>query len=117
LRRLTFLLLGFMSLGLGGLGLLLPLLPTIPFMLLAAFFFARSSPRLEAWIVGHHRFGPHVRSWRERGAVTRAGKRAAILAFAASALIGMALLPFPWRLVPAAVAVIGGTCIAMRPDA
>jgi hypothetical protein len=49
-------------------------LPTTPFLLVAAACFARSSPRLEAWLVGHRRFGPLVVAWRERGAIPRAGK-------------------------------------------
>ena len=117
MRRFLYLGLGLASLALGALGMLLPLLPTVPFMLLAAFFFARSSPRLESWIVGHPAFGPHVRAWRERGAVSRSGKQAALIAFALSALIGLVLLPFPWLLAPVAAALIGGSWIATRPEA
>jgi hypothetical protein len=116
-RRLLYLGLGFAAVALGTLGIVLPLLPTVPFMLLAAFFFARSSPRLEAWIVEHPRFGPHVRAWRDRGAISRAGKRAALAAFAISAAIGLALLPFPWLLAPLAAGLIGGGWIATRPEA
>ncbi|HYD36250.1 MAG TPA: YbaN family protein [Allosphingosinicella sp.] len=117
MRRFVYLGLGLVSAALGALGVVLPLLPTVPFMLLAAFFFARSSPRLEAWIVGHPRFGPHVRAWRERGAISRAGKRAAFVAFAVSALLGLLLLPFPWLLAPLAAAIAGGGWIATRPEA
>ena len=116
MRRLLYLGLGFASVALGALGVVLPLLPTVPFMLLAAFFFARSSPRLEAWIVEHPRFGPHVEAWREKGAISRQGKRAAFAAFAISAAIGLALLPFPWLLAPLAAALVGGSWIATRPD-
>ena len=117
MRRLLYLGLGFASVGLGALGVVLPLLPTVPFMLLAAFFFARSSPRLEAWIVDHPRFGPHVRAWREKGAIGRSGKRAALFAFATSAVLGLVLLPFPWLFAPVAAALIGGSWIASRPEA
>lgn len=116
MRRLLYLCLGFASVALGAAGLVLPLLPTVPFMLLAAYFFARSSPRLEAWIVEHPRFGPHVRAWRERGAISAAGKRAALFAFALSAILGFVLLPFPWLLVPASAGLIGGSWIATRPE-
>jgi uncharacterized membrane protein YbaN (DUF454 family) len=117
MRRLLYLGLGLLSVALGAAGIVLPLLPTVPFMLLAAFFFARSSPRLEAWIVDHPRFGPHIRAWRERGAIGPAGKRAALLAFAFSALLGLVLLPFPWLLLPAAAGLAGGSWIATRPEA
>jgi len=117
MRRLLYLSLGLASVALGAAGIVLPLLPTVPFMLLAAFFFARSSPRLEAWIVEHPRFGPHVRAWRERGAIGPAGKRAALFAFALSAVLGLVLLPFPWLLAPVAAALVGGSWIATRPEA
>jgi uncharacterized membrane protein YbaN (DUF454 family) len=116
MRRLFYLCLGFASVALGAAGVVLPLLPTVPFMLLAAFFFARSSPRLEAWIVEHPRFGPHVKAWRERRAISPAGKRAALFAFAFSAVLGFILLPFPWLLVPAAAALVGGSWIATRAE-
>lgn len=116
MRRLLYLCLGFASVALGTAGVALPLLPTVPFMLLAAFFFARSSPRLEAWIVDHPRFGPHIRAWRERRAISPAGKRAALAAFALSAVLGLVALPFPWLLVPAAAALVGGGWIATRAE-
>ncbi|HEX8481959.1 MAG TPA: YbaN family protein [Allosphingosinicella sp.] len=116
MRRLLYLCLGCACVALGAAGIVLPLLPTVPFMLLAAFFFARSSPRLEAWIVDHPRFGPHLRAWRERGAISAAGKRAALFAFAFSAVLGLVLLPFPWLLAPLAAAFIGGSWIATRPE-
>lgn len=117
MRRLLYLGLGLASVALGAAGIVLPLLPTVPFMLLAAYFFARSSPRLEARILDHPRFGPPIRAWRTRGAISPAGKRAALAAFAFSALLGLVLLPFPWLLVPAGAALIGGSWIATRPEA
>jgi uncharacterized protein len=115
--RTAYLALGLVSLLLGGVGLFLPLLPTVPFVILAAFCFARSSPRLENWLVSHPGFGPHIQAWRRSGAISRKGKRAAFLAFGASALIGLLLLDMPWSLVPLAAALIGGSWIATRPEA
>jgi uncharacterized membrane protein YbaN (DUF454 family) len=55
--------LGFLMLGLAVLGLFLPLLPTTPLVLLAAYFFSRGSERLHRWLLGHRRFGPILRDW------------------------------------------------------
>lgn len=114
--RAGYLIAGLVSLALGTLGALLPLLPTVPFIILAAFFFARGSPALERWLVDHPRFGGHIRAWRARGAISRAGKRAAMVAFAISSMAGLALLPLPWSLVPLAAALVGGGWILTRPE-
>ena len=65
---------GFACLGLGAVGAVLPLLPTTIFLILAAGCFARSSPRLEARILAHPRFGPLVKDWRARRAIPLRGK-------------------------------------------
>jgi uncharacterized membrane protein YbaN (DUF454 family) len=114
--RLVWLFLGAAALALGAVGAFLPLLPTVPFMLLAAFCFARGHPPLESWLLGHPTFGPHIAAWRARGAISRRGKRAALAAFALSALIGLLLLPMPWALAPAAVALVGSSWVWSRPE-
>lgn len=115
--RAGYLLAGFLSLALAAAGLLMPLLPTVPFVILAAFCFARSSPALEAWLVGHPRFGPHIRDWRRRRAISRPGKQAALVAFGISAVVGLSVLTLPWSLIPLAAGLIGGAWIWSRPDA
>lgn len=67
--RWIYLSLGWLALGLGIAGIFLPLLPTTPFLLLAAFAFSRGSPRLHAWLLGHRHFGPVIRDWQERRAI------------------------------------------------
>ena len=116
MRRILYLAAGFLALALGAVGLFLPLLPTVPFMILAAFCFARSSPVLEARLVNHPYFGAHIRRWREQGAISRRGKQAAVAAFAFSALLAFLLAPFPWMLIPLAAALIGGSWIWTRPE-
>lgn len=60
---------GLLCLALGFLGAVLPLLPTVPFLLLATFCFARSSPAWHRWLVTHPTFGPHIVLWNEKGAI------------------------------------------------
>ena len=81
---------GIVSFGMGAVGVFVPLLPTVPFMLLAAFCFARGSEPFHRWLLGHPRFGPAIHDWRSHGAISRRGKRAAALAIAAT--FGIALL-------------------------
>ena len=114
--RTIHLVLGLISVAAGIIGIFLPILPTVPFMLLAAFFFARSNPAWERRILEHPHFGPPIRAWRERGAIGRGAKVAALLALSVSAAGGFWLLPEPWRWVPLGIALITGTWIVTRPD-
>lgn len=114
--RLLYLLSGFLSLGLAALGFLLPILPTVPFVILAAFCFARSNPVLERKLLSHRIFGPHIHDWRTRRAISRRGKIAAAVGFAASAVIGFLTLAPPLSFIPAAAALIGGTWVLTRPS-
>jgi len=68
---------GTVSLGLGIVGVVLPGLPTTPFVLLAAACYAKASPRLHGWLRGHRFFGPMVRDWETHRSLTRRSKRIA----------------------------------------
>ncbi|HEX8191963.1 MAG TPA: YbaN family protein [Allosphingosinicella sp.] len=112
LRRFLYRSAGLLSLALGAAGVVLPLLPTVPFILLAAFCFARGDERLARRLEEHPAFGPHIAAWRASRAVSRKGKRAAWSAFALSAALGLLLLPLPWSLIPLAAALAGSLWIA-----
>ncbi|MES2949143.1 MAG: YbaN family protein [Pseudomonadota bacterium] len=75
------------SLALGFLGIFLPVLPTTPFILLAAWAAARSSPRMLAWLEQHRLFGKMLRDWRQGGVVSRKAKWGATSAMSASAVL------------------------------
>lgn len=117
IKRRLYLAAGLLSLGLGSAGIFLPLLPTVPLYILAAFCFARSSPALEAKLMNHPRYGPHLVAWREKGIVSRRAKLSATAAFAASMVVGFVALSLPWSLIPTAVALICGTWLWRRPEA
>ena len=117
IKRRLYLAAGFTSVALGAIGTVLPLLPTVPFMILAAFCFARSSPALEARLMNHPHFGHHLVAWREKGVVSRRAKWSAAAAFAISIAISLAALPLLWSLIPLGVAVISLTWIWRRPEA
>jgi hypothetical protein len=68
-RRAVYIALGLVFTGIGLLGAALPVLPTTPFLLLASFFFARSSPRLSAWLERSPLFGPFLQDWRKHHGV------------------------------------------------
>lgn len=80
--RLVWLAIGWLMLGLGAIGVALPVVPTVPFLLVAVWAFARSSPRLGARITRHPTFGPPIRAWRKRGVVSRRAKVFATTAMA-----------------------------------
>ena len=72
------------------LGLALPLLPTTPFVLLAAFAFARSSDRWHAWLLGHRLFGPIIDDWHRHGAIDRRTKIVGVISMAG--IFGLSLI-------------------------
>ncbi|OOF85845.1 YbaN family protein [Rodentibacter ratti] len=84
--KYIYILLGFISLALGIVGIFLPLLPTTPFLLLTLFFFAKGSKRLEIWFLSTSIYQKHLKSFNERRAMSKKTK-IVILAFASSMLL------------------------------
>lgn len=89
--RVFWLIGGILALGFGILGVALPLLPTVPFLLLAAFCFSKSSERLHQWLTNHRVFGPPIADWQKYGAIRRRAKVIATISIALTFGISLAL--------------------------
>lgn len=98
-------------------GVVLPLVPTTPFLLLAAFAFARSSPRLHAWLLRHPNFGPLIENWRRHGSISRRVKITTVVVMVA-AVLATVLFGFPlWvAAVQTTVLAASATFILTRPS-
>lgn len=109
--------LALVCVALGLLGMALPVLPTVPFLIVAAWAGSRGWPRLEIWLLEHPRYGPPIRRWRDHGAVPRRAKWFASTMMAASSA-GLAFMAVPlWLKIgaPAMMAVVA-IWLWRRPD-
>lgn len=109
---------GLLLVGIAFIGVFVPLLPTVDFLLLALPCFARSSPRLEAWLLNHPCYGPSLRAWREKRVVPRHAKVAAGAGMALGyALFWLHVRPgWGWSLGVAALLIFWAIWIARRPE-
>ena len=94
--RWAWWLLAYASLALGLVGIVVPGLPTVPFVLLAAWAAARGSTKLHRWLLAHRQFGPMIRDWQAQGAVSRRGKWLASVMMAACGALLFATAPKWW---------------------
>lgn len=109
-KRITLILIGLISLALGILGIFVPLLPTTPFVLVAAISFANSSDRLHQWLLDHDIFGPLIDNWRRHGAISRSTKIVSILSMVAIVLISL-LLAVPTHVIVIQAVVLSASAI------
>lgn len=115
--RAVWFAIGVGSLCLGGIGAVVPVVPTTPFVILAAFAFGKSVPAVQRWLERNATFGPMIADWREHGAINRRAKIVAVAMMLATLAVSVAVS------VPLWIIGIQGVCIAgaalfvcSRPD-
>lgn len=115
--RAIYLAIGLVFVGLGVLGAFLPVLPTTPLLLISLWAFARSSRRLELWLLEHERFGPRLKAWRAHRAIPLTVKLTAWGSMVGS-LVVMFVIGSPWPAIAAAASLmaIGAVYVATRPS-
>ena len=94
--RIILIIIGWLAVALGTLGVFLPLLPTTPFILLAAWCFARSSPRFHRWLLYRSWFGGYLRHWQEYRAMPPGAKPRAVAMILLTFAISLWLVNLTW---------------------
>lgn len=103
--------------GLGVVGIFLPILPTTPFILLAAWCFLKSSPKAHAWLYQHRLLGPPLRNWEERKAISRPTKKLALSMMLISVMVIWWRVPHLWLQISVTSLLVGvAVFIATRPE-
>lgn len=117
MTRLGALILAYLFLGLAILGVVLPGLPTVPFLLLAAWFAARGSERLHRWLYAHPHFGKILIDWEEQGAISRSSKIMTVILLVVSWVIMFFVNGNPWLMAGLALMFSGTlTFVLTRPE-
>lgn len=96
MQRIVLLTLGWLAIVLGTLGIVLPILPTTPFMLLAAWCFARSSPRFHHWLLWRSPFGRYIRHWQQHRAMPPGTKGRAMVVTVATFCLSIWMVKLLW---------------------
>jgi uncharacterized membrane protein YbaN (DUF454 family) len=96
MKRWCLMALGWLAFATGIVGIVLPLLPTTPFMLLAAALFARSSPRFHGWLLAHPWFGPPILDWQQYRGIRRHARCRSIIFILISFSVSLLVVPLPW---------------------
>ncbi len=98
IKRIAYLCLGWFSLIAGILGIFLPLLPTTPFVLLAAWCFSRSSTRFHSWLTQHRFFAPIIKDWQSGNGIPKKTRNRAIILMWISMGLSMLIIARPWAI-------------------
>ncbi len=115
-KRKVYLALGLLFVAAGAVGVVLPIMPTVPFLIVAAFCFARSNPAWAKRLYEHPTYGKSLRDWRDRGAIRRTAKLAAIGAMTIGVGFTFFTIGFPWVLISLALLLTVGPWIWTRPE-
>lgn len=106
MKKIVLLTFGHFFLALGIIGAFLPVLPTTPFLLLAAYFYSKSSERIHNWLMNHKYLGPSLKDWHERGVIGIKAK------WIATIMMGLIIC---WRIptlnIPLAIKIFASTVL------
>ena len=116
-KRIALITVGIIALALGGVGIFVPLLPTTPLVLVAAFAFANSSEMLHQWLLDHNVFGPLIDNWRRHRTISRTAKAMSVLSMVAILVISWFMgINLPIIAVQALVLGCAAAFILTRPS-
>ncbi len=96
MRRILYAIAGTLALITGLIGVVLPVLPTTPFLLLSAWCFARSNKRLHSWLINHKHFGPAINDWEKHKGIKASNKKRAYVLIVLSFSISIYVVPLTW---------------------
>ncbi|OAT33884.1 uncharacterized DUF454 family protein [Buttiauxella brennerae ATCC 51605] len=96
MKRTILIIIGWLAVVLATLGVVLPLLPTTPFLLLAAWCFARSSPRFHHWLLYRSWFGSYIRHWQDHRALPPGAKPRALIFIVLTFAVSLYLVNILW---------------------
>lgn len=118
MRRALFFAIGIVATGLGFIGALLPIVPTVPFLLVALWAFSKSSRRFHDWLYHHRTYGPVLRAWDKHRVIPPVAKAWAVVAMAGGLTLTALFSTTPlWAIGGAAVAMGAiGAYIVTRPS-
>lgn len=105
---------GFAGLGLAIVGTLLPIMPTVPFLIVAVYGFNRSSPRFHAMIMNHKVFGPQIREWNEHRAIDPKVKAFVVISMAIGLCVSFFLLAMHLWLIQLTVLTLVAAYVVTR---
>ncbi|MBL4908137.1 MAG: YbaN family protein [Sneathiella sp.] len=117
-KKLILLAIGWLFVAVGAVGIVLPVLPTTPFLLISLWAFSQSSDRFHDWLYTHRVFGPPLQDWSNHGVIPLKAKVIAITSMATSATLVILLSKIPWYGLVGMLALmsVGAIFVLTRPS-